>query len=205
VLRLLRGAGSDGLGGIPERSEDGRVARPLLRVPRADLERYARVLGLEWREDRSNRSPAYARNRLRGEWLPGLAQAFNPQLLRRICDLAEAQRRDAEWLGGLVDEEASKRFRTEADGLRIDATGFSKLPEALARRLARAALRRCGAGRDVSRAHLERMTAFLREPRAGRMLEFPRSLRLVKRHGRVCHLGISRSEPFVELGPPGTC
>lgn len=205
MLRLLRGAGPDGLGGIPERSPDGRVVRPLLRVPREDLERYARALGLSWREDRSNRSPAYARNRLRGEWLPGLAAAFNPRLLRRLSDLAEAQRRDSEWLGTLVDAEVSQRFVLEGGGLTIDITGFRELPEALARRLAREALRSCGAGRDVSRAHLERMLAFLREPRAGRNVEFPRGLRLWKSGVRKCRLGRVSEAPNDGSGPRGTC
>ncbi|MFP8877388.1 MAG: tRNA lysidine(34) synthetase TilS [Myxococcota bacterium] len=205
MLRLLRGAGPDALGGIPERTPDGRVARPLLRVPREDLERYARAVGLSWREDRSNRSPAYSRNRLRGDWLPGLAEAFNPRLLRSLSDLAEAQRRDSEWLGALVDAEAAQRFVAEGRGLKIDVRGFGELPEALARRLAREALRRCGAGRDVSRAHLERMLAFLREPRAGRNVEFPRGLRLSKCHARECLLAPVAEELIEGLSPPGTC
>ncbi|MGE4653183.1 MAG: tRNA lysidine(34) synthetase TilS [Myxococcota bacterium] len=205
MLRLLRGAGPDALGGIPERTPDGRVARPLLRVPREDLEGYARAVGLSWREDGSNRSPAYSRNRLRGEWLPGLAAAFNPRLLRSLSDLAEAQRRDSEWLGALVDAEAGQRFVAEECGLKIDVTGFGELPEALARRLAREALRRCGAGRDVTRVHLERMLAFLREPRAGSTVEFPRGLRLYKSDVRECLLGPVAEERVDELSPRGTC
>ena len=64
LLRLLRGSGPDGLGGIPERSADGVVVRPLLRVNRAQIEAYAAERGFAWREDRSNRSVAYARNRV---------------------------------------------------------------------------------------------------------------------------------------------
>ena len=205
LLRLFRGTGPDALGGIPERSADGRVVRPLLRVSRANLERYARATGLQWREDGSNRSPVYTRNRLRGEWLPALAKAFNPQLLRRLTDLAEAQRRDSEWLGDLVEREASKRFQMEATGLRIDVAGFSELPEALARRLAREALRRCGAGRDVTRAHLVRMVTFLRSPRARSLLEFPRGLRLVALSGAVCELGRGQGETPWDSGPRGAC
>jgi tRNA(Ile)-lysidine synthase len=180
LLRLLRGTGPDGLGGIPERSPDGRIVRPLLAVTRAEVERFARARGLAWREDASNASPAYARSRLRREWLPGLARAFNPRLLRALAGLAEAQRRDSEWIEALVEREAAERFAVEGEWLRIDAGGWPELPEALSRRLARRALAACGAGRLVSRRHLERMDAFLRAGAPGRAIELPGELRLVR-------------------------
>lgn len=176
LLRLLRGSGPDGLSGIPERSRDGRIVRPLLRVSRADLASYARDHGLVWREDGSNASDRYARNRLRRHWMPGLAADFNPRLLRAIGDLAEAQARDSEWIAGCVAAESERRFSVEGPWLRIDASGFARLPEALARRLARAALERCAAGRHVSRVHLERIQAFLGGARSGTRIELPGGL-----------------------------
>ena len=184
LLRLLRGCGPDGLAGIPERSPDGGVARPLLGVPRAALARFAAERGLAWREDASNASPRYARNRLRREWLPGLAQAFNPRLLNALAGLAEAQRRDSEWIAAEVAREAAARFSVEEGWLRIDATGWRDLPESLSRRLSRLALARAGTARLVTRTHLARMDAFLRAGRPGRTLELPGPLRLRRdRHG----------------------
>ncbi len=178
LLRLLRGTGPDGLGGIPERSRDGCVVRPLLRVSRSQIEAFARERALVWREDASNASPAYARNRLRRHWLPALAGEFNPRLLRALCDLAEAQRRDSEWIAGQVECEAAARFTREGLWLRIEAVDWGGLPEALARRLVRSALEQCGAGRLTSRIHLERALAFLRSGRSGTRLELPGGLRL---------------------------
>jgi len=177
LLRLLRGTGPDGLGGIPERSRDGWIVRPLLRVSRATLEGYARAHRLSWREDESNASPAYARNRLRNR-LPDFAGSFNPRWLRAIGELAEAQRRDSEWIAGRVAAEAERRFSVEDGWLRIDAKDFEALPEALSRRLVREALSRCGAGRLVTRVHLERLQAFLRSARAGTGIELPGGLSL---------------------------
>jgi tRNA(Ile)-lysidine synthase len=178
LLRLLRGTGPDGLGGIPERSPDGQIVRPLLRVPRSEIERFARERGLRWREDASNEQLHYARNRLRRQWLPGLARDFNPRLLRAIGDLAEAQREDSAWIATQVEREAASRFAPDGRWLRIEAKDWEALPEALARRLARWALVRCGAGRYVSRVHLERMLAFLRSGRCGSTIELPGGLRL---------------------------
>ncbi len=201
LLRLLRGTGPDGLGGIPERSPDGRIVRPLLRVARSEIERFARERGLHWREDASNAQLQYARNRLRLQWLPGLARDFNPRLLRAIGDLAEAQREDSAWIATQVEREAASRLTPDGGWLQIEAEGWDALPEALARRLAREALVRCGAGRYVSRVHLERMLAFLRSGRSGSCIEFPGGLRL------ECSRSGFRLGPLAqgaELGPgPG--
>ncbi len=179
LLRILRGSGPDGLGGIPERSPDGFVVRPLLRISRREILAYATAQGLHWREDRSNSDPAFARARLREEWLPGLRDAFNPQLLRAIGDLAEAQRRDSEWVAEIVEREAERFLKVEDDGLRIARSGWQALPEALARRVVRLALRRTGVVRDLSRVHIERVVDALRSGRPGSRIELPGGLELV--------------------------
>jgi tRNA(Ile)-lysidine synthase len=179
LLRLLRGGGPDALGGIPERSADGRIVRPLLGVGRDEVVAYAREAGLSWREDGSNESRAYARNRLRHDWLPGLTEAFNPRLLRAVADLAEAARRDAEWIEPKVEAETERWATEEANGaLWISAVPWPTLPEGLARRVVRRLLRRAGAGRDLTRVHLLRTLRFLRGARPGTCLELPGGLRL---------------------------
>ncbi|MDG2051672.1 MAG: tRNA lysidine(34) synthetase TilS [Myxococcota bacterium] len=102
LMRLFRGTSPEGLAGIRERSEAGRIIRPLLSVSRDEIQSYATQHGLRWREDSSNQSLQYTRNRLRQDWLPGLIRDFNPQLLRAIDRLAEAQREDSEWIESLV-------------------------------------------------------------------------------------------------------
>jgi tRNA(Ile)-lysidine synthase len=180
LLRLLRGTGPDGLVGIPARSPDGRVVRPLLGVTRSEVEAFARERGLRWREDPSNQHLEYARNRLRQCWLPGLARDFNPRLLRAIGSLAEAQQRDSEWIWGQVEREAASRFAPDGAWLRIDAKDWASLPEAFSRRLALRALRLCGTGRHVSRVQLERMIGFLCSARTATYIELPGRLRLVR-------------------------
>lgn len=191
LLRLLRGSGPDGLGGIPERSPDGRILRPFLGVCREDVLAHAAAEGIGWREDASNEHDAYTRNRLRRHWLPGLSDDFNPRLLRSLADLAEALRRDAEWIDAQVAREAARRFYEEPGCLWIEGKDWSELPEALARRLARLALRRAGRGRDTTRAHLGRMLAFFRDGRPGTAIELPGGLALAREDDRF-RLGLSR-------------
>jgi tRNA(Ile)-lysidine synthase len=178
LLRLFRGAGPDSLAGIPEASPDGRIVRPLLGVGRSEITRFARAEGLEWNEDATNLDTNYARNRLRRDWLPGLTEQFNPQLLRAIGHLAETLRTDGEWIRDVVDQELAGLSLREPDGLRIDPTPWPTLPEGLARRLVHRMLAVSGAGRDISRIHVLRCVAFLRSARTGSRLELPGGLEL---------------------------
>jgi tRNA(Ile)-lysidine synthase len=185
LLRLLRGSGPAGLGGIPERSPDGRIVRPLLAVPRAEIERFALARGLLWREDASNRDPAYARSRLRRDWLHGFADAFNPQWLRAIGDLAEAQRKESDWIEQLVTQEASRRLSRAGAEWLLACDGWDALPAALARRLVRRVLHEVGAGRDLSRLHLERVLAFVARAGTGKRLQLPGGVVLERERGGV--------------------
>lgn len=185
LLRLLRGCGPSGLSGIPPRSADGRVVRPLLSVDRATVEAYARARGLAWRDDASNGDRHYARNRLRHDWLPALAREFNPQLLNTLAHLAESHRRDADWIDALVAAEASRRFRPEPPGLAVEASGWAELAPALAWRLLRRAWVELSGGRDLGRHHLERLHAFALAGRPGRLLELPGGLRARFADGRL--------------------
>jgi len=176
LLRLFRGTGPEGIGGIPEIGHGGFVVRPFLGVTREEIETYARENRLSWREDSSNASLHYRRNELRTNWISKLQEAFNPRLLNAVAQLAEAQRKDSEWIATLVEREAELRFRVSTDGLWIERGGWSEVPDALARRLARRALCALGRGRDVTGAHLERMVDFWRFGRTGAYIELPGGL-----------------------------
>lgn len=81
LINLSRGTGLEGLSGIPEINEN--VVRPLLPFSREDIEQYAKVNKLKWREDSSNISTKYLRNKLRLEVIPKLKEV-NPQLLKNF-------------------------------------------------------------------------------------------------------------------------
>ncbi len=68
-LRMWRGTGFAGLGGIAFRRSDG-VLRPLLPIPRADLEAWLTAIGSTWREDESNADLRIPRNWVRHRLLP---------------------------------------------------------------------------------------------------------------------------------------
>lgn len=68
LIHLVRGTGIDGLIGIP--SQNGKVIRPFLIFSRVEIEQYANENYIEWREDSSNASDKYLRNRIRHNLVP---------------------------------------------------------------------------------------------------------------------------------------
>jgi tRNA(Ile)-lysidine synthase len=81
LINLSRGTGLEGLIGIPE--INGNIVRPLLKFSRDDIETYAKEQHIKWREDSSNASTKYLRNKLRHEVIPALKE-INPQLLQNF-------------------------------------------------------------------------------------------------------------------------
>ena len=86
LLQMLRGAGIEGLSGMPMRNPLGEawILRPLLGVDRTAILTYALAHGLEWIEDPSNQSDDFSRNYLRNTILPQLRQRW-PALSRTIA------------------------------------------------------------------------------------------------------------------------
>ncbi|MDQ2831151.1 MAG: tRNA lysidine(34) synthetase TilS, partial [Chloroflexota bacterium] len=74
LMSLARGGGLNGLAGMAPRRTD--IARPLLEIGHAEALAYCAARGLTPREDESNRSPLYRRNRMRHEVLPVLDQIY---------------------------------------------------------------------------------------------------------------------------------
>lgn len=75
LINFTRGTGLEGLTGIPQ--QNGNVVRPLLPFTRKEIENYALAHNISWREDSSNASDKYLRNKLRHDIVPEL-KSLNP-------------------------------------------------------------------------------------------------------------------------------
>jgi tRNA(Ile)-lysidine synthase len=94
LMRVLRGSGARGLAGLYATSD---IVRPFVGVRRADIRAYARTRGVAWRNDPTNRSRLFQRNRVRLDLLPALRRA-RPEIDRELLEIA---RRAAEWRTGI--------------------------------------------------------------------------------------------------------
>ena len=139
ILRLLRGSGATGLGGM-EIAREGRYLRPLLRVRRAEIEEYARQRGLRYREDLSNRDPRFLRNRVRGELMP-LLKSYNPNIAEVLNRTAALLKAEDDLLAKLTQEALDTVVCERYDDkVALDSTRLLSYHIAMQRRVLRAAL-----------------------------------------------------------------
>jgi tRNA(Ile)-lysidine synthase len=160
LMRMARGSGISGLGGMARRSRlDGLVlVRPLLDVPKVRLVATLKAAKIPYADDPSNADPRFTRARLRplmptlaGEGLDARRLSILARRLRRADAAldAEAERVMAALPVALPDEGA----------ITFPATAFARLPAEIALRvLGRAVARRASEG-PVELAKLEALLA----------------------------------------------
>jgi tRNA(Ile)-lysidine synthase len=108
------------------RPREGRLVRPLLSFTRAQTAAHCRARGLEWREDETNASAAYARNRIRRELVPALEQA-HPAAQANVLTLAEILAGEAEVLDELVESVLAGRDEVALSVLRAQPPALQRL------------------------------------------------------------------------------
>ncbi|MBI2828911.1 MAG: tRNA lysidine(34) synthetase TilS [Acidobacteria bacterium] len=165
LLKLMRGAGLTGLGGIYPRR--GAVIRPLLDVTDVDLRAYLASQGQEWVEDESNDDLDNPRNRVRHRILPELERAAGGSAHSAISRAAALIREDGQWL----DELSEERFRTLAvqteGGLELDVCSLVEMPPPVLRRVLLQAMRASASTREVGLEHVEAVAALLSGTQGG--------------------------------------
>jgi tRNA(Ile)-lysidine synthase len=156
-----------------------RIIRPLLEVPRADVERYCADNNLKPRFDRSNLDTTYFRNRLRHELLPEL-ETYNPNIRERLRHMATVVAADYDLLARLRREAwESIVLEERKDTILFDQTAWQALPVALQRATLRQAtyqLRR--SLRDVTFVHVENARQIALEGETGKQATLPMGLAL---------------------------
>ena len=154
LFRFLRGAGTAGLAGVRPVTADG-IVRPLLDVDRAAVEEFLRQRGVAWRDDSTNASPQFARNRIRHHLLPQLAREWNPGIVDTLAQTADWALAEEDYWDAEI-ERLAQGLLWERDGaVLMRADSLAALPLAAARRLVRLAMERTkGDLRGVGFAHI---------------------------------------------------
>ena len=145
LLRLVRGSGVRGLGGIaPARAG---IVRPLLACTRGELRAELMARGQTWCEDATNADLSNPRNRVRLELLPYLEQHFNPSVRAGLARLADLARADEAALDRQAAAATLHLLQIDESGLaRLNAAGVLSLPEALSGRIVQRVLETLSAG-----------------------------------------------------------
>lgn len=110
LINLTRGSGLEGFTGIPKMN--GNIVRPLLPFSREEILKYATENNIEWREDTSNASTKYTRNKIRHQVIPVLKE-INPSLLSSFEKTMENLQEAQQILEDIIDEVSSKTIETK--------------------------------------------------------------------------------------------
>jgi tRNA(Ile)-lysidine synthase len=195
LMRLLRGAGTKGLSGIPPVRTDGALTyvRPLLEVPRRRIEQYCHDHELFPRHDESNLKPDYLRNRIRLELLPHLAQTYNPAIAANLAQTAEVIREEDRFLEELA---LAALERSRAPGEKAGLVGSLLLnePLSLARRAVRLAARAvAGPSYDLGLEAVTRVLEAAASEHGTKRIDLPGGLQFTVEYG-VCRFSLPPGE-----------
>lgn len=187
LYRLAASPGRRALLGMAGRGGcDGRVVRPLLAVWREETAAYCTERGLPWREDPSNASPAFARNRVRHGLLPALRSlhpAAEANVLRTVSRLND----EATVLEHALDAALAEAGEPPA------LPALAALPPALGRLALQRLVDRAAEGQGPAVGH--RLGAVLALGAAGgtATLDLGEGLRAVVEYGRLRVTGERRA------------
>lgn len=125
LINFIRGTGLEGMTGI--KAEKENLIRPLIGFSRNEIENFARTHNIQWREDSSNASNKYLRNKIRLDIIP-LMEEINPQLLdsfaRTQAHLKESLALVDDYMGLLYKEIITK----DSFGYRLNIAVLKKIP-----------------------------------------------------------------------------
>ncbi|HEX5704976.1 MAG TPA: tRNA lysidine(34) synthetase TilS [Pyrinomonadaceae bacterium] len=179
LLNLLRGSGTDGMGGMePVRLLNGAgkrmLARPLLAwAGRRDTEGLCRARGIDFRQDEMNVDEAFARVRVRRQLLP-IMRSFNPRITEALARTAELLRDDSRALDSAAQRLLDLSTDTSAKLHQLRTDLLADVPPALRRRALRLWLeQRRGDLRRLELVHVRAVENLVTQNRGGRTIELP--------------------------------
>lgn len=216
-MHWLRGSGLAGLRGmqpvsrlremrlkgeeIPTTEEnDLLLIRPLLEIPRSEIEAYCAAYGLQPRFDRSNLDRTYYRNRLRHELLPFL-ETFNPRIREVIRRSAAIISADYAYLRQQADKAWAEVVLAENErAITFDLAKWRALPLSLQRSVLRKAIHRLRKSlRNINWIHVENALTVLQSGTTGMAATLPSNLEARLGYDRFTVADNTYEEPLPDL------
>lgn len=195
LLNLTRGAGLQGLTGIPPRQ--GILVRPLLPTTRREIGEYLRSHGLSHVEDSTNLDETYSRNKMRRQVLP-LLEEFNPALRENSIDTLRYLRADNDYLNALAAD-LSKKAVVEPGTVSLPAVFVAGVPGPVAIRVVRQLLAMTAQGStDCTAAHLEGLVALCRGDDPSAVLHLPHGLTARREYEKLVITDLPITPPPLE-------
>ncbi|MUP41191.1 tRNA lysidine(34) synthetase TilS [Christiangramia aestuarii] len=125
LINLIRGTGPEGLAGI--KNNKNEIVRPLLGFTRKEIEAFARKRNYKWREDSSNTSDKYMRNKIRQQIVP-VMEELNPNLLDSFARTQAHLQESMDLVEDYISLLYPKLVQKDKYGYAIDIEFLKKVP-----------------------------------------------------------------------------
>ena len=134
LFNFLRGSGAAGLAGMrPETTQNGlRVVRPMLEIPRGEINGFIAANKIPFREDHTNAGLEHTRNRIRNLVIPAIAKAFGESFRSAVLRASQIFRHEDDWMESQTPEVSQT----------LSCPALRAMPDALRRRTVLRWLRR---------------------------------------------------------------
>ncbi len=200
LMRLLRGTGMQGLTAIQYQRD--HIIRPLLDIPRGEIEAYCEKQDLKPRIDETNLTSMYHRNKIRRELIPYLEENYNPSVLDSLVKTAQILKEDYQYLEG----EGEEKYKELVHFQKKDQVSFSipqlekQHPAIKARILRRAGEELMGKGELLTYQQVQNLLALLDKKQTGKKVHLPMDLEALISYEKLIFQrgGKKEAEPFKE-------
>ncbi len=184
LMRLLRGAGLEGLRGIPPVRDE--FIRPLIECSREEISKFARVRRLRSCQDRTNLETKYFRNKIRLELLP-ILKAYNPNVLQTIARTEELLREAGTYLEAQAHERLKEAtLSSNASSITLSRAKLLNQPKVLGELIVRQAIERVkGDLREIEFVHVTEVLREIKRHKNRSELHLPSGLLFERRGDRI--------------------
>jgi len=188
LLRLSRGTGFRGLGGIwPKRNFAGiNFTRPLLCVQRDEIIDYLKKQNLKWRDDHTNIDCSYRRNFIRHRLIPTLQKQCRSSIVEQLFDLSGSAQRFYSLVCKNADNVWPESTEVGSDTVSLNLKGFSAQPQPVKVEIIRRSLACLGSGEgNLTHQHYEKILQLAKSNVGGRKIELPDGFSVQREYGNL--------------------
>ncbi len=190
LINLIRGAGLEGLSGIPPKraalARGVKIIRPLIETRRLEIEDYLNKHKLSSRQDISNSDTVYFRNKIRIELIPFIENNFEPEIKSRLASTAKILRQHGDFFSKTAGDMIKEKiiFRDKASF--ISTKDLNKLPAPAGRLLLQEAFNKAENGFTcLAYSQIEQLLRLAGPGRPNRYINLPGSMVAVREYGQI--------------------
>jgi tRNA(Ile)-lysidine synthase len=184
--RLIRGAGLKGLCAMPVKItvQNITIIRPLIEIPRREIENYLKKIKIQPRIDSSNYDTRFTRNKIRQELIPYLVREFNPNIQEVLYNTVENIQLAYDFISQQVEKIFKRYVKIEPGCVKIKEEKFKKLHPYLRAELMRRAIQEVKEDlRRVEYDHWREIDSLFESRPYGSVVDLPRGIWVKKEKG----------------------